>query len=98
LVVVEAMAAGKPVICMDLGGPGLHITEECGIKVPARSPDEAIELMAQGLERLYQDMELRARMGQAGRMRAEQVYVWEHLANRLLEIYREVLGARSPKA
>ena len=96
--VVEAMAAGKPVICMDLAGPGLHVTEECGIKIPAHSPDEAIELMAQGLEKLYQDMELRAKMGQAGRTRAEQVYVWDHLADRLSEIYRGVLGARSQEA
>ena len=39
-VVVEAMAAGKPVVCMDLAGPGMHVTEECGIKIPPRSPDE----------------------------------------------------------
>jgi glycosyltransferase involved in cell wall biosynthesis len=96
LVVVEAMAAGKPVICMDLGGPSLHITEECGIKVPAHSPHEAIELMAQALEKLYQDIGLRAKMGQAGRARAEQVYCWDRLGERLLRIYNEVLGAPSP--
>ena len=94
-VVVEAMAAGVPVICMDLAGPGMHVTEECGIKIPALSPHETIELMAQALERLYQDKELRIKMGQAGRARAEQVYNWDHLGERLLAIYQEVLGARS---
>jgi glycosyltransferase involved in cell wall biosynthesis len=98
LVVVEAMAAAKPVICMDLGGPGLHVTEECGIKVPAHSPDEAIELMAQALERLYQNIELRVKMGQAARTRAERVYSWDQLGERLLQIYKEVLGAPSPEA
>jgi glycosyltransferase involved in cell wall biosynthesis len=91
-VVVEAMAAGKPVICMDLAGPGLHITEECGIKLPARSPGEVVELMAQALERLYQDKGLRERMGQAGRSRAERSYSWDRLGERLLKIYEEVLG------
>jgi glycosyltransferase involved in cell wall biosynthesis len=97
-VVVEAMAAGIPVVCMDLAGPGMHITEECGIKIPALSPDKTIDLMAQALERLYQDKDLRLGMGQAGRIRAEQVYSWDHLGERLLGIYEEVLGARSQEA
>jgi glycosyltransferase involved in cell wall biosynthesis len=90
-VVVEAMAAGRPVVCMDLAGPGLHITDECGIKVPARSPDEAVELMAQAMEKLYQEEELRLKMGQAGRARAEEAYSWDHLGERLYKIYQEVL-------
>jgi len=96
-VVVEAMAAGKPVICMDLAGPGWHVTEECGIKIPARSPQEAIELMAQALERLYLDRELSVKMGQAGRARAEQIYRWDHLGDRLLKIYEEALEPFSPE-
>jgi glycosyltransferase involved in cell wall biosynthesis len=90
-VVVEAMAAGKAVICMDLAGPGLHVTEECGIKIPARSPQESIELMSQALERLYQDRGLCVKMGQAGRARAEKVYSWDHLGDRLKGIYEGVL-------
>jgi glycosyltransferase involved in cell wall biosynthesis len=83
---------------MDLAGPGMHVTEDCGIKIPPRSPEEAIELMTQALERLYQDRELRVKMGQAGRARAEQVYSWDHLGERLLKIYAEVLGAISQEA
>lgn len=97
-VVVEAMAAGKPVICMDLAGPGMHVTENCGIKIPPRSPRETIELMTQALERLYGDHELRGKMGQAARTRAEQVYSWDHLGDRLLKIYEEVLGLLSHEA
>jgi len=97
-VVVEAMAAGKPVICMDLAGPGMHVTEDCGFKIPPRSPDEAIELMTQALERLYHDRELRVRMGHAGRARAEQVYSWDHLGERLRKIYEEVMEAPSQEA
>jgi glycosyltransferase involved in cell wall biosynthesis len=92
LVVVEAMAAGKPVICLDLGGPGLHVTEQCGIKVTPNSPEQAITDMAAALERLYDDCELRARMGQAGRQRVEQVYGWDRVSERVLEIYRAALA------
>ena len=97
-VVVEAMAAGKPVVCLDLAGPGLHVTEECGIKIPARTRDEAIGLMARALERLYEDRELRMKMGEAARRRVQQHYHWDHLGERLLGIYTEVLGGPSQEA
>jgi glycosyltransferase involved in cell wall biosynthesis len=91
-VVVEAMAAGKPVVCFDFGGPGLHINEECGFKVPARDPEQAVCDMAAALERLYTDRELRVRMGQAARQRVQQVYDWDRLCERVLEVYRATLA------
>lgn len=86
-VVVEAMASGKPVVCLDIGGPGLHVTEECGIKVTPRSPEQAPADMASALEYLLTDEELRLRMGKEARARAEQVYRWDLLGERLLKIY-----------
>lgn len=98
LVVVEAMAAGKPVVCVDLGGPRMHVTEECGIKVPAISPAQTVRDLAAALERLYVDKELRQRMGRAARERAEREHDWEHLGERLLEIYAKALGPDLQKA
>ena len=92
LVVVEAMSAGKPVVCLDLAGPGLHVTDACGVKVPAHSPQQAIRDLAGALERLYVDPALRRRMGEAARRRAEQVYEWDRVAGRILEAYEKVLG------
>jgi glycosyltransferase involved in cell wall biosynthesis len=93
-VVVEAMAAGKPVICLDLAGPAMHVTDACGIKVPANSPEQAVSDMARALDRLYTDKELRHRMGMAGRERAEKLYHWDRLGERLLEIYTDVLQVK----
>lgn len=90
-VVIEAMSVGKPVICLDIGGPGMHITEECGIKVAPGSPEETVAKLAAGLERLYLDENLRVRLGKAGRKRAEQDYHWDRLGDRLLKIYRQTL-------
>lgn len=90
-VVVEAMAAGKPVICLDLGGPGLHVTNECGIEVSPHSPEQAVRDLAKALECLYTNRELRCQMGKAARARAEQVYHWDRLGERLREIYEQVL-------
>lgn len=90
-VVLEAMAAGKPVVCLDLAGPGMHVTEDCGIKVVPQSREQAVRDMATALERFYADRELRLRMGRAARERAERLYHWDRLGERMLEIYRSVL-------
>jgi glycosyltransferase involved in cell wall biosynthesis len=95
LVVVEAMAAGKPVVCFDLAGPGLHVTEECGIKVAARSPEQAAQDLAAAFSRLALDAGLTAEMGRAARRRAEQVYDWSRVAERINRVYLDALRAQS---
>ena len=91
-VVIEAMSAARPVICLDAGGPGLHITDSCGIKVDPKSPAETVASLADALERLYLDEGLRQRMGEAGRERARESYHWDKLGDRLMEIYRPILS------
>ena len=89
-VVIEAMAAAKPVICLDIGGPSLHINEECGIKITPSSPADTVQDLAEALERLYLDEGLRVRLGKAARKRAEQEYHWDKLGERLMEVYRPI--------
>jgi len=40
MVVLEALAAGLPVICLNLGGPGIIVDSSCGIVLDATNPDE----------------------------------------------------------
>lgn len=91
-VVIEAMSAAKPVVCLDIGGPGLHINEECGIKLKPTSPTETVQKLADALERLYLDESLRVKLGQAGKERAERYYHWDRLGDQLMEIYWPILN------
>jgi glycosyltransferase involved in cell wall biosynthesis len=91
-VVIEAMSMGKPVVCLDTGGPGMHITDECGLKITPRSPDHAVHELAQALEKLYLDEHLRLTLGKAARRRVEQHYQWDKLGERLHRIYEHSLG------
>ena len=90
-VCVEAMAAGRPVICLDLGGPALQVTEETGFKIPARTPEQAVEEMAQAMLRLATDGAVRQRMGESARQRVREAFSWERRGEELQEIYTEVL-------
>ena len=69
--VLEAMAAGKPVVATEVGGvPELVMQGETGFLVP--SGDEAT--LSQALRGALGDPEARRRMGEAGRRRARQVF------------------------
>lgn len=94
-VAVEAMSAGKPVACLDIGGPSMHITDECGIKITPHSPQSVVQELAGALERLYLDEELRLKFGKAARKRAEGEYHWDRLGERLMEIYQTALHPQS---
>ncbi len=88
-VVLEAMAAGKPVIATAVEGTVELVVEgETGLLVAKEEP----EALARAMNRLAADAELRARMGRAGRQRVEshftvqhQVAEFEALFDRLLD-------------
>ena len=94
-VVIEAMSAAKPVVCLDIGGPGLHITEECGIKITPTSSQETAQKLADALERLYLDEGLRDKLGEAGRERVRLLYHWDRLGERLMEIYQPIIHTKA---
>jgi glycosyltransferase involved in cell wall biosynthesis len=95
-VVIEAMSMGKAVVCLDTGGPGSHITEDCGVKVAPTSPEKTVHDLAEALERLYLDQDLRFRLGNAAREKALRTYLWDRLGERVEKIYQRILGTRDP--
>ncbi len=89
-VCVEAMAVGRPVICLDLGGPALQVTEEAGFKVPAISPEQVVNDLAETICRLAQDPALRKRMGEAGQKRVAEYFDWDRKGERISKVYEKV--------
>ncbi|MFC2161156.1 glycosyltransferase family 4 protein [Acidobacteriota bacterium] len=90
-VIIEAMACGKPVIGINVGGPGFHIQDEWGIKIDPKNPEYTIQHMAEALKTLYLNRDLREKMGEAGFRRTEEFYLWDRLGDQLKSIYQEVL-------
>ncbi|WP_218081540.1 glycosyltransferase family 4 protein [Anthocerotibacter panamensis] len=92
-VCLEAMAAGRPVICLDIGGAANQITPETGIKVAAQTPEQTVQDMVAAMVRLERDPGLRRRMGQAGQQRVQEFFRWENKGRDLVCFYQEVLSA-----
>jgi glycogen synthase len=94
IVNLEAMAAGKAVVATGVGGvPELVAHEQTGLLVP---PDDH-KAMGWAIQSLMQDVDLRARLGDSGRRRAE-LFSWPVLANQYEQVYQQVLTARGASA
>ena len=91
-VVIEAMAAGKPVVCLDTGGPGMHVTSDCGIKVFPLNVEDASRQLGQALDILFLDEDLRRKLGSAARKKATDEYHWDRLGDQLKDVYDRALN------
>jgi glycosyltransferase involved in cell wall biosynthesis len=96
-VCLEAMAAGRPVICLDLGGPALLVTSEAGIKIPATTPEQAVEDMANALLHLANNQELHSKMGMAARRLIDHAS-WNEKAKLMNEAYKYVSSEHSGRS
>jgi phosphatidylinositol alpha-mannosyltransferase len=86
IVLVEAMAAGLPVVATDIAGYREVVRDGVdGLLVPPNDP----EALAAAFRRVLADAELAARLASSGRERARG-YDWDVVAPRLEAIYRRV--------
>ncbi len=93
IVCLEAMAARRPVLGMNLGGTPVHVTPACGLLVEPTSPAAAIRGLADGMRRLAADPAGRAAMGEAGHERVRRRFVWEDKAADYAALYAALVGA-----
>lgn len=89
-VLLEALAAGKPVVASNIEGFASVITDGVEGSLVLPRSEGAIAL---ALVHLLADSDLRAEMGRRARLRAEQ-YSWDQVAQRVLSYYERLLYER----
>ncbi len=83
IVLLEAMAAGAPIVCSDIHGyKGVVRRGEQALLVPPRD----VKALADAIGKLLADPELRARMGASGRERVPQ-FSWENITAKVEDYY-----------
>jgi glycosyltransferase involved in cell wall biosynthesis len=72
LVVLEALSAGLPAICLDVGGPGSIVDSSCGfsLTVGDKRESEIIDELATAMKRLCTEETLRMELGDGACKRA----------------------------
>jgi glycosyltransferase involved in cell wall biosynthesis len=85
LVLIEAMAAGVPVVATNVAGIRDVVRDgETGLLVPPHSP----QALADAITRVFGDAGLQQRLTDAGRADVNERFAW----NRVIERYRELLA------
>jgi len=88
IVVLEAWAAGKPVIATHGTGAGEIVWHEVtGLRV-YQTPNS----IAWGIKTIFSNFEKARWMGKNGRYAAEKAFNWDKIADETLKVYEEVLG------
>ena len=87
LILLEAMAMGKPVVATNIAGYASVVTHgEDGLLVPPRNYHE----LSQALLTLLKDEKLQQQMGTTGKVKSKD-YDWKVVSRRLLDFYQRTI-------
>lgn len=92
LVLLEAMAAGRPVIttAVPSGVREVNTHGETGLEVPIRD----VDALAAAMRQLANDAELRDRLGRAGRQRVRDRFSLDAMTTAHLDLYTKIRGPK----
>ncbi len=93
IVLLEAMAAGRPIVCSDIEGFRQVVGESNAALVPPGSP----EALATAIEQLGQQPEVRRRFSEANRIRVKE-FAWSSLVHRVRDEYVAAVQRRTQLA
>jgi glycosyltransferase involved in cell wall biosynthesis len=94
---LEAMLHGIPVLCLDWGGPGEMVDQQCAVKIPIESPSRTVQAMAAALTSLSSDPTRRQEMAAAAIRRARSLFDWSAKRQVLEETYRRLISTTAGK-
>jgi glycosyltransferase involved in cell wall biosynthesis len=90
---LEAMARGLPVICLDWGGPGEVVDEKSGIKIPVTTPGVTVEALARAIVQIGAEPGIGPALGRAAQARARELFGWRAKQDLLVSTYGSLIAA-----
>jgi glycosyltransferase involved in cell wall biosynthesis len=85
-VVPEALSNGLPVICHDINGMSIAVTNDCGIKIPLVSPEDSINGFRDALIKLVNNPTELNRL-KIGAIRRSKELSWDKMAETIATDY-----------
>jgi len=87
--IIEAGAAGRPVVVSDAGGlPEVVLDGQTGIVVPKEDSQAA----ADAIMKLVLDRELRVQMGESGKQHVIDTYDWSSCVTTMINLYQKIIN------
>lgn len=92
-VIPEALSFGLPVICHDISGMSIAVTDECGIKVPLKSYNHSILGFRSALNLVIQNSKLVIGLREGAARRATELS-WDSMAEQIATDYNHLVEAK----
>lgn len=96
MVVLEAMATGLPVICLNYGGPGSMVDDKSGIRVKIGTYTQTLEGLSLSLKKLHDEPCLRNELSQNAKNRAHHDFSWDNKLIKFTDIYKTIISMKEP--
>jgi glycosyltransferase involved in cell wall biosynthesis len=87
---LEAMAARRPVVALDVGAASMVVGEGCGALIRPAGQHEVVEEIYRALLMFATDRSQLDRMGARAQHWANEMWSWEAVGERVLECYEEI--------
>ena len=91
---MEAMAIGLPVVCVDWAGMAVETDDESAIKLQVSTPKQMEKDMGYALSMLINDTQLRSRLGKAARQRIRDIFNWGAKGNFMENLFDRLDGKK----
>jgi glycosyltransferase involved in cell wall biosynthesis len=97
LTMMEAMLSGCVPIVADRGGPGIIVTGECGYKIPAISPEQMVDQIAETIMAIDRDRKIILEKGRAASQRIATGFSEENYRRAINDVYRSVIQSSNSR-
>mgnify|MGYP002589856836 FL=1 len=87
---MEAMAMGLPVVCVNWAGMAVETTPETAIQIPVSSPKTMEREMGAAISLLINNRSEREKMGQSARQRIRDVFNWDAKGLYMEKLFDEI--------
>ena len=89
-VILEAIQNGLPIVCFDRCGFGPIVDEKIGIKIPCKSPKQAVKDFVSAIDYLYHHREVLPVMSANCKSKRMELS-WDNKMNRLMSFYQKLV-------
>lgn len=87
---MEAMAIGVPVVCVNWTGMAVETDAESAIQLEVTNPSTMEREMGEAISKLINNPKLRERIGKAGRKRIKEVFNWEAKGEFMEQLFNDL--------
>ena len=92
---MEAMAMGLPVVCVNWAGMAVETSDESAIRIPVTNPKQMEKDMGNALISLIENPDKRRELGMAARKRVETTFRWKNKGVFMENLFAELDSRKS---